>query len=220
MSPSPNPPKKRGNGCAALFALVVLALAAGAYFYATRVLFPRPTAQRHVPLGAHFLARCDFVELATSQPVRERILPVLVSKELDAEDAHAKVAHATLADDLAEKTGIRLPDDARELVAASVDGRRWVIALGGSFARGRFVGGLEALLRERGYSGWSRDGELLVHSMGLASGQADDGTLLFATHRDTALAALPARGDDDAAPLPVPTKGALAFEGKEIFKNL
>ncbi|MSP26511.1 MAG: hypothetical protein EXR75_15460 [Myxococcales bacterium] len=205
MTTSTKPTGKSRLGCIALLLLTVV-LGAGAYFYVTRVLLPEPSAHRHVPLGTHLVVRADLVEIVASKPVREHILPVLVQARVNNEaDPNG------LGTRLAKKTGVRFPDDVREFIGASSDGLRWVLIVGGSFERGRFVTGLEEFFREEGIGGWSRDGELLVHGLGAAIGQADDGTLVFATHRESALAALPARAADDAAVLPTAAHGALSF---------
>ncbi|MBI4703070.1 MAG: hypothetical protein HY744_18290 [Deltaproteobacteria bacterium] len=62
---------------------------------------------------------------------------------------------------------------------------------------------------QEGMAGWTLDADLLVHRLGPAIAQAEDGTLLLGTTADVTRAALPAA--ESEARVPVPTEGALSF---------
>ncbi|MBM4360454.1 MAG: hypothetical protein FJ096_20295 [Deltaproteobacteria bacterium] len=207
LPPPPDTTARRG-GCRKIL-LVLLVLASlvggvGAFLY-FRYVRPTPRAHRHLPRGANIALRADAVELLMFKPVRERLLPLLGGS------GEGKAPNPILKR-LDELTGVKLPTDLREIVVGSVDGAQWVMALGGTIEAGRFVDGLEVVLKEAGSAGWTRDGVVLVHSTGGALGQAEDGTLVAGTSRSVVLAALTAR-DEDPPPeeLPLPTTGAVTF---------
>lgn len=186
-----------------MFALLALAagIAATVYFGLVR---SDADPRRHLPRGTNVAARVDAVTVIAFEPVRRRVLPVLMNAKSRTDGTEESVR-----DRLHALTGIRLPDDLREAVVGSVDGTQWIAAFGGKLEPGRFVDGLEKLLGERGVEGFRREGDLLVHTTGLALGQADDGTLVVATGKSTALAALPSHDVDENLALPM--EGALSF---------
>jgi hypothetical protein len=188
-------------------ALVLAALAGGgAYFYFV-VVRATPRAHRHLPRGCNVAVRLDAYELLTFKPVREHLWPVLWQARKKEPDAMKKRLER-----IRITTGIRLPEDLREAVIASVDGTQWVAAFGGRLEPGRFVDGVATVLAEEGFDGWSRDGDLLVHRLGAALGQADDGTLVVGTGKAIVRAALPERdADPEAGELPVSKQGAVSF---------
>jgi len=158
------------------------------------------TAHRHVPEGTRLALRADAQALATFGPVREHIWPILF---------RARGGERSERIERIEKaTGLRIPLDLREAVIASVDAQSWVLLVGGPIEPGRFVDGMEEVLREEGASGWTHDGELLVHALGPAIAQADDGTLIVGTGKPIVEASLPAH---DGADLPLPPEGAVSF---------
>jgi len=185
-----------------VFSLLFLgALVGGGIFVYLRFFSYQNTALRHVPEGTNIALRTD-VKLITFKPVREHLWPVL----LDVKDDLAKSDRLKR---VKAETGISIPLDLREVIIASVDARSWVIIVGGTFERGRFVTGLKKVLDEEGAEGWKLDDDLLVHDFGVAIGQAEDGVLVFGTTVDITRAALPAAEQD--AQLPVPTEGAISF---------
>jgi hypothetical protein len=208
--PNARSPKPRSSGTGkmllALLTIAVLVGGVGAYLY-FRVLRPPQTASRHLPRGTAVAARVDALELLTFRPVRERLLPLVE----EAKSADAK--GSTLLERVGKESGVRLPMDVRELAVGSVDGRQWVLAVGGTMRAGDFVDALEKALNEDGIAGFNRDGDLLIHTAtGGAIGQADDGTLVFGTGKGITLAALPPRDEtDEADAVPLPTKGAITF---------
>lgn len=190
----------------AALALSLAVLGGGAYLYFA-VLRPTPRAHRHVPRGCNVAVRLDAYELLTFKPVREHLWPVLWEARKREPDAMKKRLERVRA-----ATGIRVPEDLREAIVASLDGTQWVAVLGGTLEAGRFVDGMATVLPAEGFDGWSRDGDLLVHHSGTALGQADDGTLVLGTGKAIVLAALPERdGDPDPGELPLPRQGAVSF---------
>lgn len=184
----------------------------GAYLYFT-VWAYEPTALRHVPSGANIVIRADAAKLLVFKPVREHLWPLLLEGGADDADKERRVTR------IREETGVSIPTDLRELVVASVDGVAWVAVVGGNIEKGRFVTGLAAVLKEERLDGWKLDGELLVHATGSVIGQAEDGTLVLATHREIAEAALPPSDTDTE--MPVPTDGAIGFRiGAPAFKRI
>ena len=208
--PDQRSPKPRSSGIGkmllALITIAALVGGIGAYLY-FKVLRPTQTAHRHLPRGTAVAARIDALELLTWRPVRERLLPLL-------EQAKATEAKgSTLLERVGKESGVHLPTDVRELALGSVDGKQWVLAIGGTLRAGSFVDSLDKALKEDGFEGFTRDGDLLVHAAtGGAIGQADDGTLVFGTTKGIALAALPPREERvEADAVPLPTRGAVTF---------
>jgi hypothetical protein len=207
----PNPearekPKSSKLGCALLLFCLAAIAGAGAFVYFFW-LRPSPRAHRHIPRGVQMALRADAVELFTFKPVREHLWPVLIEarKNSAASDIEKKRAR------IREATGVTMPDDLREIIVASVDAKQWIAAIAGPIKPGRFVDGMEKLFREDGVTGWTKDGDLLVQSLGAAIGQAEDGTIVIGTGKSVVLSALPERDDPDPAELPLPTSGALSF---------
>ena len=211
-TPSPASKSTRRGG-SLRWVVVALTLVAvvggvGAYLYFA-VLHPPPRAHLHLPEGSTIAVRVDALQLLAFRPVREKLLPVF-------ENAGATPDQPTRAkerlDRLRKLTGVSLPTDLREVVVGSLDGTQWVAAFGGTLEAGRFVDGLETVLKEEAIGGWKRDGEVLVHTLGATVGQAADGTILVGTTKSIVLAALPARDpESSASDLPLPTRGALTF---------
>lgn len=195
---------RRGLGKAMLMTTLAALLLAGAYFY-FGVLRPTPRAHRHVPRGTTMAVRLDAVRILAFKPVRERLLPLLGDASGDSE-ASASMRR------LHELSGVRLPSDLREAVIGSVDASHWFAALGGTLEPGRFVDGLDVVLKERGQGSWVREGELLVHPVFGAIGQAEDGTIVAGTSKSIALAALTERDEDPSAnELPLGSNAAITF---------
>lgn len=195
-------PARRRWPLVALAAGMLLA-GLGAYLYFALWAY-EPTALRHVPAGANIVVRADAAKLVVFKPVREHLWPLLLERDGEAADKDRRIAR------IREETGVAIPTDLRELVVASVDGVAWVAVIGGNIEKGRFVPGLAKVLAEEGLDGWAVEGDLLAHRTGSVIGQADDGTLVLATHREIAEAALP-RSESDTSSLPVPTDGAIGF---------
>jgi hypothetical protein len=190
------PQKKSRAGCIAL-AVLLLAAAIGGGFYLYFDFFRRSSsAAKHVPAGSNIALRIDGVKLATFKPVRQHLWPVLFDTK-----SEGSVEDSKRIKRIEDETGVAIPADLREIVIASTDAGSWVAIVGGSFDPGRFVPGLQKVLSEQGVSGWTLDGELLVHTLGAAIGQAKDGTLVMGTNRDITRAALPASKDSPALPL-------------------
>ncbi len=203
------PPAPRRRWPLILLGFLLILGAAGAYLWFF-VVRPTPLALHHMPRGCNLAIRADAYEILTFKPVREHLWPVLLQAEKD--EAKAPDATKKRLDRLREATGVRIPEDLRELIVASVDGKQWVAVLAGHIARGRFVDGLEKVLKDEGATGWTRDGDLLLAPFGLVVGQADDGTLVAGSDKKVVLAALPERDDDpDPAELPLPSQGAVSF---------
>ncbi len=203
------PPKKprKSRGCLLLFPLLAIVVGGGLSYFYFGVWKHEPSAHLHVPSGTNLALRADAVKLLTWAPVREHLWPVFLERKKDSKSEAGKRL-----DRVADKTGVRIPDDLRELIIASLDGRAWVLIASGKIAPGRFVAGLHQVLQEEGNQSWKLDGELLVHAGGGALGQAEDGSLVLGTNRDLAMAALPAREQDEEGPaLPLPVDGALSF---------
>ncbi len=191
--PSLGAPRRRAWPWVLLFLLASLS-GVGAYLY-FGVWRYEPTALHHVPQGANIVLRADAAKLLVWKPVREHLWPVFFERRgADAEKSR-RVAR------IREATGVSLPTDLREIVIASVDGVAWVAIVGGNLASGRFVSGLHEVLEEEGAKGWRLDGEVLVHRSGATIGQAEDGTIVVATHRDLAESALPRSEPFEDAPL-------------------
>jgi len=188
-----------------VIATVVAAIAAASAWLYFDVWSYQRTAHRHVPAGTNVAVRADAGQILLFKPVREHLWPVLLESD-GASDADKKRRIQLIHD----KTGVSVPQDLREVIVASVDAGSWVALIGGNIEPGRFVTGLDEVLREEGVTGWTLDGELLVHDYGPAIGQADDGTLAIGTNRDITMAALPA-ADDDSPMLPDLSDDALSF---------
>jgi hypothetical protein len=189
--------------------LAAVLVAAGAYYW-LRVRYV-PTAHRHVPSDTSLAVRADAASIVLFKPVRQHLWP-LVTKRRDEPSAgpgEPTPKERERLEHIAELTGVRLPHDLREVIVASVDATSWVVLVGGTFRRGRFVEGVDQWLREEGIGGWRREDELLVHLLGPTIGQANDGTLVLGTNAAIVRAALPAESSTDATPLPV--EGALSF---------
>ncbi|WP_433929134.1 hypothetical protein AB3662_36535 [Sorangium cellulosum] len=202
------PPRPRRPPIAAclLAAIALLALVAGAalggYFFLWRY---EPTARRHIPGDANIVVRLEAAELALFGPVRRHFLPLLDEAASDASRASRKAR-------IEAATGLDFPSDLREIVIASTDAASWVALAGGRIPKGRFVAGMEKVARDEGWTGWRREGELLVvgspHPRAVI-GQADDGTLVLGTDVEIVNAALPA--SDEWQRLDLPEQGPVTF---------
>lgn len=199
----PRHPRRRGRWAVRIAALLVAALTA-AYVY-FRILRPPPRAHLHLPPACAAALRVDGVDLLAFEPVRNHVLPVLRDARL-----HQRAGGPSLRERLKAATGIGLPDDVREVAFGSADGVQWVAAIGGNLESGRFVRGLETILREDGVAGWTRDGDLLLGPLGWAIAQADDGTIVLGTTASVVRSSLPAR-DPSATDLRLPHDAAIGF---------
>jgi hypothetical protein len=200
-----DPPPRRRRWVWVL--LVTFALLAGAatYLYLV-VLRPEPTAHRHVPAGTSIALRADALKILVWKPVRQHLWPLAFDTAEGEEPADSRRARL-----IQEKTGVRIPADFREVIVASVDGVSWVAIVGGTIEPGRFVKGVDEVLRTEGINGWKLDGDVLVHELGPSIGQAEDGTILVGTDVRMVRAALPASDDEEAEALPLPRDEALSF---------
>lgn len=209
--PEPQPTHPRGSssrGCAivAVLGLVLGGLAALAVYLL--VFQARARAVRHIPSNVNLVARFDLVDLALFAPVRKHLAPLLSAAPPTAPSTSPPTPSRVAR--FREATGIDLGRDPREVVLASLDATSWVALVGGHLARGRFVSGMERLLRDEGVADWHREGELLVGPLGaVIVAQADDGTVIIGTDASLVAAALPAT--DDASQLRVPTDAAATF---------
>ncbi|AUX46659.1 hypothetical protein SOCE26_081660 [Sorangium cellulosum] len=187
----------RGACLAVALALVaaLAALALGLYFFFWRYA---QTARDHIPGDANIVVRLEAAQLALFGPVRQHFFPLLDEARAGS-PRKARIEAATGLDPLT---------DVREIVIASTDAASWVVLAGGRIPRGRFVAGMEKVARDEGWSGWRRDGELLV-GPSAAIGQADDGTLVLGTDVEIVKAALPA--SDEWRRLDLPEQGPVTF---------
>ncbi len=190
-------------GCILLPVLLLAAIGVGVYVYLGKAGY-EPTAHRHLPPAANIAIRADGKQIAMFKPVREHIWPVILESKMKDDRPESKRIKR-----IEEATGIDVPWDFRETIIASMDGTAWVAIVGGKFEPHRFVKGLHQVIEEEEISGWTLDGEILVHKFGPAIGQADDGTLVFGTNADITRAALPE--SEASATLPVPIEGAVSF---------
>jgi hypothetical protein len=201
------PPARRPLPLRAIVGSLVgaIVLLAGAIVY---VLFIRyvPTAREHVPGNANFAVRIEFADVVLFGPVRKRLFPLLDGDNTPAPPSSG--ATKSRADRIKDATGIHIHTDLRELVLASVDTTSWVLIAGGRIPRGRFVSGMEKMLKEDGVS-TRRDGEILVLASGTVLAQADDGTILVGNDASIVRASIPA--SDEWKRLGLPERGAVVF---------
>lgn len=210
-------PKVRPVSRRAVIAAAVLSplIFLGAIFAIVYVFIWRyePVARAHVPGNANVVVRVEASEIALFRPVRERVGPLLFERAArdDAGSAPAAKAAPSRAQRIKDATGVNIATDIREIVVASVDGVSWVALLGGRIAKGRFVDGMERVLREEGWAGWRREGSILVgpKGQGAAIGQADDGTIALGSDVDVVSASLPAT--DEWKRMGLPIEGAVTF---------
>ncbi|MBW2458695.1 MAG: hypothetical protein JRI68_29625, partial [Deltaproteobacteria bacterium] len=190
-------------GCTIGVVVLLAATTVAGFFFWTKGGY-QPTVHRHVPPAVNIAIRADGKEIALFGPVRKHIWPILLdSKWKDERPQSERIKR------IEKETGIDVPWDFREMIIASMDGTSWVAVVGGKWEPGRFVDGLHRVIEAEGLGGWKRDGEILVHQLGPAIGQADDGTLVFGTNADITRAALPV--SEESATLPVPIEGAASF---------
>jgi hypothetical protein len=213
-TPAPAPRKSSARTWIAA-AVAVLGLLAIVGVVAGYFLFFRytPLAERHIPAASNVAFRADLRQIGTFAPVRKHLWPLLLDRPSQ------KTQGKTLADKVAEETGIHPALDVREVIIASVDSRSWVALIGGNLEPGTFVSGMEKVLRDEGYPGWQRSGDLLVGPAGIALGQAEDGTLVVGTEAEIVTSALPA--SEEHHRMNLPTNGALSFAvTKEAWEEL
>lgn len=185
--------------------VVLGAIAATFYFVFWKY---EPLARRHVPGNANIVVRIEAADVALFGPVRKHFGPMLFDAPKD--EPASKKGGVSRADRIKKATGVNFATDVREVLVASVDATSWVVLLGGKIAKGRFVDGIESMMREDG-AGWSRDGGLLLGPPGTRAvlAQAEDGTIVVGTDTDVVRAALPAT--DEWTRLGLPASGAVAF---------
>jgi hypothetical protein len=196
-----DPARRRTGVVVAIVAasLLLLAAGAGAWLYFAWWYF-EPAAHLHVPEGTNVAVRTDGKQLYLFKPFRQHIWPLV--EGLEQGSAKGRI------DRIRKATGIQLPTDLREVIVAAVDPETWVVLASGKYPKGRFVRGMHKVLRDEGVSGWTLQGELLVHALGPALGQASDGTLILGSSAGVATAALPAAS---TVRVPVPVDGAVSF---------
>jgi len=170
------------------------------YFFVWRY---RPTAVQHIPAGTTAAIRFDGNELYLFAPFRENVLSVF-------DDAQGT---ADRAEHLKSVTGIDVRKDVREVVVATTSGDGYVVLLGGQFqpprlSQDRFVPGLQKFFTEEGVLGFSLDGDVLV-GHGVRIAQADDSTIIIATHQEGLAAAMDAT--DAWTKLGLASSGAASF---------
>lgn len=170
------------------------------YFFVWRY---RPTAVQHIPEGTTAALRVDGNELYLFDPFREHVLSALAESD----------GISTRADRFRKATGIDPRADIREIVVATTDGQGVVVLLGGKFERtrlsqDRFVVSLARFLENEGVKGFALEGEVLV-GRGLRIAQADDFTIIVATHEEGLRAAL--EPSDAWTRLGIASSGAASF---------
>src|SRR5262245_2221176 len=153
----PSPAPRRGCVVASIAAGLALALLVGVGLYLYFVFWRyEPTAQRHVPAQTTVALRIDPAELVLFKPFRTHLMPLIEGgpeASSGAKPAKNRIVR------LKEHTGVDLSMDVRELILATVDAQSWVLLIGGRIQRGRFVRGLESVLREEGRTDWKRTDE-------------------------------------------------------------
>jgi hypothetical protein len=210
---APLPPPKRRVPLRLLIALAILLAAAATalsvYFFIVRY---EPVARRHIPGNANIVMRVEASEVVLFAPVRKHLWPIAFEQSFEGSTSQAaKPQGPSRAQRIKDATGMSLATDVREIVLASVDATSWVMLLGGRIPRDRFVDGIETLAREEGWSGWHREGPLLVGPppSRVVIGQAEDGTIAVGTDTDVVTAALPAT--DEWTRMGLPEQGAVTF---------
>lgn len=208
-------PKRGRIVLAIVFFLLVLSVAGALGFWLFFLRY-KPTARAHIPSGTSIAIRLEVADVLLFGPVREHLVPLALGNGPRVDDAQSPKEPSRAAK-IHERTGVHLPQDLREIVAASMDGKSWVLLLGGRIKKGRFVAGLAEVAKEEGWNGFAREGELLV-GPGMVVGQADDGTILVGNDRSIVTAALPAT--DEGEKIGLPAEGAVTFAlGKRIFDS-
>jgi hypothetical protein len=164
----------------------------------------RPTALHHIPHGTTVAVRFDGPDLYLYAPFREHVLGAF-------EDAPGPDSYASR---LKQRTGIDLRSDIREIILATATGKTFVLLVGGRFGKTRFDQetipvALHTVLTEKGTSGFSLDGEVLVGPGGLRMAQAEDTTLVMTTDEEMLRAAL--EPSDAWQSLGLTPAGAMSF---------
>lgn len=173
-------------------ALVLLA-SLGVYIAYRQLIHYERRAVEHLPLNTALVARLDLEQVVLFEPVRRHLLPVVNALPLGGQPApNAGIDLDRLAM-LRELAGINLGFDLREIVVAVVAPTGgWAVVLGGLFDKDRMLEGVERLLRAEGVA-WSRVGDTLrLEFLGVALGQAQDGSLIVASSPEVLESALPA----------------------------
>ncbi len=205
--PRPPAPKRGPMLVIVASVLAVLAVLAGAAAFYLLVWRYEPTAKKHIPGNATVAVRLEASDILLFGPVRKHLWPLLEEPPSSAPPS-PKPAGKSRIDRIKEETGVNLSRDLREIVVASVDAQSWVLAAGGNIPKGRFVKGLDKVLREEHASGWSLSGDLLI-GPNVTIGQAEDGTLIVGTDVRIVNAALPA--SEEHRSLGLPDGGAVSF---------
>ena len=184
--------RPRGRACVVVAVLLTLGALLGALAFYFLVWRGSADARAHVPDRSTFVARLDARDFALFAPVRKHLWPLIVGDPQGPPPRPAAPSDKpSRAERVRKATGISATD-VRDVVVASTDSKSWVVLVGGNIRRGKAVAGLAEVIKEEGLPGWAVVEEMLVGPRGLTVAQADDGTLIFATDREIARAALPA----------------------------
>jgi len=195
-------------------------IAAGLWLAYAKLIHYERRATRHLPPQPDFVARLEVEQVVLFEPVRRHLLPLINRLPLAQAPDHAGAVASDRLALLRQHAGLNLGFDLREiLVATAQGGQRWVLVLGGLFPSQGLVTSLERALAAEGVSGVTRAGDALLFApWGVALGQAPDGTLIVASHRDVLESALlpSARSDE----LGIASEGAgSVFLSGEAFRT-
>lgn len=195
-------------------------IAAGMWVAYAKLIHYERRATLHLPPEPDFVARLEVEQVALFEPVRRHLLPLINRLPL----AHAPDHAGAIASDrlalLREHAGLNLGFDLREiLVATAQGGQRWVLVLGGLFPRQGLVSSIERALAADGVSGLTRAGDALLFApWDVALGQATDGTLILASHREVLESALSPSARSDELGIASEGAGSVLLSG-EAFRS-
>jgi hypothetical protein len=144
-----------------------------------------PIAARHMAPNAAFALRLDLEKIILYQPFREHLLPLIL-------EGQGNPRLKPRLQRLRQHTRVEVGVDIRELVySRGQSSDRWVVALGGMFAKNGVAAGMQRVLLEEGLaSQFDAEAQRLTFSNGVSAGQAADGVVLFASDSSTLEAAL------------------------------
>jgi hypothetical protein len=188
-----------------LLAAAALGVGSAGYF---RLVYYERVAARHLPQDAAFAARVDVEQGVLFEPVRKHLFP-LVAEIFGAAPDSAE--EAELLRTIERETGLERRELRELLVARGTAWRDWHVVVAGRFPKTGAIAGLGRIIDSRSAQGWRRVGEnRLVHEpLGVALGQAEDGSLIIAASETRLRAALPSTGVHEQ--LGLGSKGPGAF---------